>query len=226
MSVGGAVRRVRAYGGQFLLLAVLTLVVTLLISGVPRLVNRLAEQGLRTQLNSEPAARRDVSYTSEFLAASPVDSVMADARGRSEGLAEQMPPAVRSAVEEQWYSVDVAPARLAGPDLAARKLLVDLSLRAVPGIQQAGTLVEGAWPNETYVPGRPIEVALDVNVAHKLNLRTGSALRIGNATRHGFTDAAPVVVVGLFAPSILRTASGTGCHRCSGSPSRSGTASP
>ncbi|MGW1450575.1 hypothetical protein ACWCO3_20140 [Micromonospora sp. NPDC002411] len=58
MSVGAAVRRVRTYGGQFLLLAVLTLVVTLLISGVPRLVNRLAEQGLRAQLVSEPAARR------------------------------------------------------------------------------------------------------------------------------------------------------------------------
>ncbi|SIN39834.1 FtsX-like permease family protein [Micromonospora cremea] len=200
MSVGGAVRRVRAYGGQFLLLAVLTLVVTLLISGVPRLVNRLAEQGLRAQLNSEPAARRDVSYTSEFQTASPVDSVMADARARSEALAEQMPPRLRSAVEEQWFSVDVAPARLVGPDLAARKLLVDLSLRALPGVQQAGTLVEGAWPNETYVPGRPIEVALDVDVARKLNLRPGSKLHIGNATETGLTDVAPVVVAGLFRP--------------------------
>ena len=55
-----------------------------------------------------------------------------------------------------------------------------MGLRAMPDIQGASTLVEGAWPSETYVPDRPIEVALDVDVARKLNLRAGSQLRIGS----------------------------------------------
>ncbi|MFF5052657.1 FtsX-like permease family protein [Micromonospora sp. NPDC000663] len=197
MSVGAAVRRVRAYGGQFLLLAVLTLVVTLLISGVPRLVNRLAEQGLRTQLTSEPAARRDLSYTTSL----GPGAGMSVAAERFDALAAEMPPQVRSAVTERWYSVDTAAARVVGPDLAARNLLVDLGLRAMPDIQGASTLVEGTWPSETYVPDRPIEVALDVDVARKLNLRAGSELRIGNTDDKGrLVDSTPLVVIGLFRP--------------------------
>ncbi|MGC4746476.1 FtsX-like permease family protein [Micromonospora sp. DT201] len=201
MSVGAAVRRVRAYGGQFLLLAVLTLVVTLLISGVPRLVNRLAEQGLRAQLNSEPAARRDISYTTGVVTAPATKPATGDARGRFEALAAGMPPQLRSAVNESWYNVDAEATRVVGPDLAARNLLVDLGLRAVPDIQNASTLVEGAWPSETYVPDRPIEVALDVDVATKLNLRTGSQLRIGRAEgKNSLVDDSPLTVVGLFRP--------------------------
>ncbi|WCN83016.1 FtsX-like permease family protein [Micromonospora sp. LH3U1] len=202
MSVGAAVRRVRTYGGQFLLLAVLTLVVTLLISGVPRLVNRLAEQGLRAQLTSEPAARRDISYTTGEVTATSKNTAMGGAAERFERLAAEMPPQVRSAVTERWYNVDATPRRVVGPDLAARNLLVDLGLRGVPAIQDASTLVEGAWPSETYVPDRPIEVALDVDVAGKLNLRPGSALRIGNTDAKGtLLDAAPMVVSGLFRPA-------------------------
>ncbi|MFG1868294.1 FtsX-like permease family protein [Micromonospora arborensis] len=201
MSVGAAVRRVRAYGGQFLLLAVLTLVVTLLISGVPRLVNRLAEQGLRAQLNSEPAARRDMSYTTGVVTVPANKPATLSARERFEALAAGMPPQVRSAVAERWYNVDAEATRVVGPDLAARNLLVDLGLRAVPDIQNATTLVEGAWPSETYVPDRPIEVALDVDVAAKLNLRTGSQLRIGRAeSKNSFVDDVPLTVVGLFRP--------------------------
>ncbi|MCG5472877.1 FtsX-like permease family protein [Micromonospora sp. LAH09] len=202
MSVGAAVRRVRAYGGQFLLLAVLTLVVTLLISGVPRLVNRLAAQGLRAQLSSEAPARRDISYATPVDAASSKNTAMGGAAQRFDSLAADMPPQVRSAVAERWYAVETAPARVVGPDLAARNLLVDLGLRSTPDIQRESTLVEGAWPSETYVPERPIEVALDVEVAGKLNLRTGSALRIGNADDKGrLSDAAPMVVSGLFRPA-------------------------
>ncbi|MEW2427621.1 FtsX-like permease family protein [Micromonospora sp. NPDC047644] len=201
MSVGAPVRRVRAYGGQFLLLAVLTLVVTLLISGVPRLVNRLAEQGLRAQLNSEPAARRDISYTTRLEPATSRRTAMGNAAEQFDALAAEMPPPVRSAVTERWYSVETAEARVVGPDLAARNLLVDMGLRAMPDIQGASTLVEGAWPSETYVPDRPIEVALDVDVARKLNLRAGSQLRIGRADDKGrLVDAAPLVVSGLFRP--------------------------
>ncbi|WP_433537705.1 FtsX-like permease family protein [Micromonospora sp. CA-249363] len=198
MSVGAAARRVRAYGGQFLLLAVLTLVVTLLVSGVPRLVNRLGEEGLRAQLNSEPADRRDLNYSTGEVdtAAAPV---MPGAREQFDSLVEEMPPRIRSAVTERWFSVDTTPNRVVGPDLKARNLLVHLGLRAMPGVQEESTLVQGAWPNETFVVGRPIELALDADVARKLNLRVGSRLdraQPGDAA----VKPTPMVVVGLFRP--------------------------
>ncbi|KAB1941220.1 FtsX-like permease family protein [Micromonospora sp. ALFpr18c] len=200
MSVGAAVRRVRAYGGQFLLLAVLTLVVTLLVSGVPRLVNRFAEEGLRVQLNGEPPFRRDLNYSTGEVdtAAGPV---MPGAREQFDSLIEEMPPRVRSAATGRWFTVDTTPTRLVGPDLKVRSLLVDLGLRAMPGIQQESTLVEGAWPNETFVVGRPIELALDADVARRLNLHVGSQLSIGEPAAGGvLVDPAPMVVVGLFRP--------------------------
>ncbi|WP_422738996.1 hypothetical protein ACN263_06980 [Micromonospora sp. WMMD729] len=198
MSVGAAARRVRAYGGQFLLLAVLTLVVTLLVSGVPRLVNRTAEEGLRAQLNSESADRRDLNYATGEVdtAAAPV---MPGARKQFDTLVDQMPPQVRSAITDRWFSVDTVPNRVVGPDLKARNLLVNLGLRAMPGIQEESTLVEGAWPNETFVTGRPIEVALDADVARKLNLRVGSRLSLGRPD-DATVKPAPMLVVGLFRP--------------------------
>ncbi|MEH1029051.1 FtsX-like permease family protein [Micromonospora profundi] len=202
MSIGAVVRRVRAYGGQFLLLAVLTLVVTLLVSGVPRLVNRLAEQGLRAQLNSEPAARRDLSYATGEAPFTSVKTATGAARERFDALAKEMPPQVRSVVTERWHSVETMPGRVTGPDLAARKLLVDLGLRVMPDVQDNSTLVDGAWPSETYIPERPIEVALDADVAGKLNLRPGSQLRIGNVDDKGaMIDPVPVAVSGLFRPT-------------------------
>ncbi|MFI5928125.1 FtsX-like permease family protein [Micromonospora sp. NPDC051543] len=197
MSVGAAARRVRAYGGQFLLLAVLTLVVTLLVSGVPRLVNRLAEEGLRAQLDSESADRRDLNFATGEVdtAAAPV---MPGAREQFDSLVEEMPAQLRSAVTERWFSVDTTPKRVVGPDLKARNLLVHLGLRAMPGIQQESTLVEGAWPNETFVAGRPIELALDADVARKLSLRVGSRLDLGQPGDDG--KPTPMVVAGLFRP--------------------------
>ncbi|MFE9191999.1 FtsX-like permease family protein [Micromonospora sp. NPDC007208] len=206
MSVGAAVQRVRAYGGQFLLLAVLTLVVTLLISGVPRLVNRLTEQGLRTQLASELAARRDMSYTTELMNL-PATTVSSSYQARLPMLEAQLPAQLRGLVDERWYSAETLPGRVTGPDLAARHLKVDLGFRAVPGVREAATVVDGAWPNETYVPGRPTEVALDVDVARKLNLRRGSALRLQRSDdpfvqrRQPAGKSFDLVVVGLFRPN-------------------------
>ncbi|MDG4759325.1 FtsX-like permease family protein [Micromonospora sp. WMMD710] len=203
MSVGAAIRRVRAYGGQFLLLAALTLVMVLLISGVPRLVNRLTDQGLRTQLSSELPARRDVSYTSRLMNL-PAGTIASSSQARLPVLESQLPAQVRELVDERWYSAEIQPGRVTGPDLAARYLKVDLGFRAVPGVRDAATIVEGEWPNETYVPGRPTEVALDADVARKLNLRRGSALRLQRSddpvTRplQPVDKASDLVVVGLF----------------------------
>ncbi|MEE3920216.1 hypothetical protein V2I01_24390 [Micromonospora sp. BRA006-A] len=71
MSLPGAARRVRAYGGQFLLLAVLTLVTALLITGVPRVADRLTGQGLTEYVAGQPVARRDLTYSTAPTAFPP-----------------------------------------------------------------------------------------------------------------------------------------------------------
>ncbi|MEU6074345.1 FtsX-like permease family protein [Micromonospora sp. NPDC047074] len=202
LSVGAVARRVRAYGGQFLLLAGLTLVATLVISGVPRIVNDHSQQGLRAHLGAVPPQQRDVTYsTGPLLAKRDGHSPVATRQGDLATLEAGMPPAVRGLVEQRWFAADTAVTRLRGPDLAAKNLLVDLGLRAVTGIEEAGTLVEGRWP--AHAPkDQPVQVALAADVAGKLNLRLGSRLTLA-APEPLTSDSPPstrITVVGLFQP--------------------------
>ncbi|MEV4542701.1 FtsX-like permease family protein [Micromonospora echinaurantiaca] len=201
MSIGAAIRRVRAHGGQFLLLAMLTLVVSLLISGVPRVVNRLAEQGLREHLAGQPAARRDLTYSTQPLTAAPGATKLVEAYQRElDTLQAGMPPAVRDAVAQRWYAAESEQHRVTGRHLAAKNLLVDLALRTMPGVQEAATLVEGHWPEDRGAPDQPVQVALNTDVARRLNLSVGSRLQMATGTPDDTSARLPVTVVGLFEP--------------------------
>ncbi|MBQ1073605.1 hypothetical protein KBX06_10615 [Micromonospora sp. C31] len=202
MSVGAVVRRVGAYGGQFLLLAALALVAALVISGVPRLVNGHAQQGLRAHLGAVVPQQRDVTYSTGPLGPTGDDgSPVAAHQGELAALEAAMPPAVRRMVEQRWFTAETRASRVGGPDLAAKNLLVDLGLRAVPGIEEAGTLVEGRWPVDA-PKGQPVQVALAADVAQKLNLRVGSRLTLTapGPVPPNAPPRAPVSVVGLFEP--------------------------
>ncbi|MER7420178.1 FtsX-like permease family protein [Micromonospora peucetia] len=201
VSIGAAARRVRAYGGQFLLLAVLTLVATLVISGVPRLVNGHAQQGLRAHLGTVAPQQRDVTYSSGPLVATDNGTSLAAHQNDLVTLEAGMPPVVRRMVEQRWFSGETAAGRVRGPDLAAKNLLVDLGLRSVTGIEEAGTLVEGRWPADA-PKGQPVQVTLAADVARKLNLRVGSRLTLAPPGPVSPDSPIPVqvTVVGLFQP--------------------------
>ncbi|MEH0971217.1 FtsX-like permease family protein [Micromonospora sp. CPCC 205546] len=202
VSIGAVVRRVGAYGGQFLLLAALALVATLIISGVPRIVNGHAEKGLRAHLGTVPAQQRDVTYsTGPLVPTNEGGSPVATRQGDLATLEAGMPPVVRRMVERRWFTAETRPSRVVGPDLAAKNLLVDLGLRAVPGTEEAGTLVEGRWPADA-PKGGPVQVALAADVARQLNLRVGSRLTLAapGPVSPAAPLRAPVDVVGLFAP--------------------------
>ncbi|MFG3713436.1 FtsX-like permease family protein [Micromonospora sp. NPDC047730] len=203
VSIGAVARRVRAYGGQFLLLAALTLVAVLVISGVPRIVNDHAQQGLRSHLGAVPPQQRDVTYSTGPLVDTDTDtSLVAAHQGDLAKLEAGLPPVVRRMVEQRWFTAETAASRVRGPDLAAKNLLVDLGLRAVPGVEEAGTLVEGRWPADA-PKGQPVQVALAEDVARKLNLRLGSRLTLAAPTAGSPFESMPpvqVAVVGLFQP--------------------------
>ncbi|MEU1836904.1 FtsX-like permease family protein [Micromonospora chersina] len=204
MSIGAVARRVRAYGGQFLLLAALAMVVLALIGGVPRLVNGRAEEGLRTFLAGQPAAARDVTYgTESIFNAGNGTSLMEAFAADLPRLEAEMPPDVRALVDQRWFAAETEAGRLTGPDLKAENLLVDLGLRSLPGIADAGSLTEGRWPDPAARPDQPVQVALAGEVARKLNLRVGSRLTLaGPASPSPEGAPAPIriVVVGVFEP--------------------------
>ncbi|MFG1951244.1 FtsX-like permease family protein [Micromonospora sp. NPDC048830] len=203
MNVAEAARRVRAYGGHFLLLGLLTLVAALLLTGVPRVVDRLGGQGLREQVAAAPVAQRDLLYTA------PEDVVPQQgpharlAAARLTQLEAAMPPAVRDAVGQRWYVAQTALARLRGPALDPGKGLIDLTARTVSGVRDAATLVDGRWPTDA-APGddEAVELALAEPVAAQLGLRVGDRLRLTPPTRPVSTPpASPVAVVGVFRPN-------------------------
>ncbi|MFI9642344.1 FtsX-like permease family protein [Micromonospora sp. NPDC051925] len=198
MSIGAVPRRVGVHSGQFLLLAALTIVITLLVGGVPRVVNRLADQGLREHLATEPAARRDLTYaTRPAVGAPPASGQAAELDVRQ----QRMPADVRAAVAHRWYAAQTPAGRVTGPDLARNNHLVDLGLRALPGIDAAGTLVEGRWPDEQADGDAPVQVALDADVAGRFHLRVGSRLLLAAPGDPGVGPPTPLTVVGLFRPT-------------------------
>ncbi|WP_405095022.1 FtsX-like permease family protein [Micromonospora sp. NBC_01412] len=195
----GAARRVRAFGGQFLLLGVLALVAVLLVTGIPRVADRLVQQGLREYVAGRPVAERDLTRSTAEVSIEGGQGPISAAWGRDlDAFEAAMPPPVRAAVESRWYVAETAFGRLRGPDLAAKNLFVVSRLRVMPGVAEAATLVEGRWPAEAPGPGRPVEVALAADTARKVNLRAGS--RLGWAEEQGATPLS-LLVVGVFEPT-------------------------
>ncbi|MFU8850645.1 hypothetical protein ACNAW0_06635 [Micromonospora sp. SL1-18] len=201
MSLLAVARRVRAYGGHFLLLAVLTLVTALLITAVPRVADRLTGQGLREHVANQQPARRDLTYTSEpELVSKSTTRVAATRAAELDTLHGRMPPAVRVTIGERWYQAQTEFGRLRGPRLTADKGLIDLSLRVVTGIQAAATLVEGRWPDTD--PDDAIEVALADTVAGKLGLHAGDRFTYSLLGRDDKPlQVSRVVLVGVFRPT-------------------------
>ncbi|MCW3813275.1 ABC transporter permease [Micromonospora sp. DR5-3] len=202
MSLFRVARRVRAYGGHFLLLAVLTLVTALLITAVPRLADRLTGQGLREYVAAQPVARRDLTYqTVEVQIRSGSREVLAGRAADLDTYQERMPPVVQRVIGQRWFTAQTSFARLRGPALTADKGLIDLSVRTVSGIEDAAALVEGRWPATGKPADRSVEVALADPVAGRLGLRVGNRFTLAILDSNG----APIrrqniTLVGVFRP--------------------------
>ncbi|WP_200209206.1 ABC transporter permease [Micromonospora coerulea] len=203
MSVVEVARRVRAYGGHFLLLAVLTLVTALLITAVPRVADRLTGQGLREHMAGQPMAHRELLYTTtEEPVTGPNAAVAGTRAGELNSLQQRMPPAVQGSIGERWYAARTAFGRLTGPDLSADKGLVDLSLRTTGGVREAASLVEGRWPEAGVTDDGSVELALAETVTRPLGLRPGNQLRVSILDSSGKPlNRKKISLVGVFRPA-------------------------
>ncbi|GAB3080299.1 FtsX-like permease family protein [Micromonospora schwarzwaldensis] len=203
MRLPGAAGRVRAYAGQFLLLAVLTVVTALLITGVPRVADRLTGQGLTEYLAGQPVALRDVTYTTAPTTFPPtLQPVVAGQAGQLAAIEERMPDVVREVVGDRWYVADTVPGRLRGSTLRGDKGLIDLVLRTGNGLREAATLTGGRWPERGVTAAGAIEVALAEAVATGLGVAPGDRFRLSLLDPNGDPLASrPVELVGVWRPN-------------------------
>jgi putative ABC transport system permease protein len=191
-AVRAALVRVRAFAGYFTVLAVLAALTALLVTGVPRIAERLADDGLHEQIRDRSGPARDIVYRYSPAADNEDQPGAADLGPLLDNLLTRMPPAVRAVIAERWYAAETPVSRATGPDLQSPGPPLDLILRTTGGAQDAVTLTTGRWPTASS------EVVLAAPVAAGLHLRTGSRLDLA-APQSGARPTA-VTVVGLFTP--------------------------
>lgn len=175
-------RRTRAHGGQYALLAVLVAVTTLLITATPRLTGRLTADGLRQHLADQPAPSRDLTFYARFSLARDPDSARGFGQETLRQIEQKMPEPVRTVIGERWRAVQSPFIPTGSSDLTAAKIKVDFAVRAMPGIQRAATLVSGRWPAEDLAVDAPNEVVLSRQVAERTGLKVGSRLFMTHGT--------------------------------------------
>ncbi|MGC4896505.1 FtsX-like permease family protein [Micromonospora sp. DT31] len=202
MSLPGAARRVRACGGQFLLLAALTVVSALLVTAVPRIADRLTGQGLTEYMAGQPTARRDLTYATGPTVLPPsAQPAVAGFATQLANIEKQMPDAVRDTVGERWYAARTVPGRLRGPTLSDQKGLIDVQLRAGTGIREAATLVAGRWPEAGVTSTGEIQVTLADTIATTLGVAVGDRFRLSLLDPEGLPlKSRQVVLIGVWRP--------------------------
>ena len=147
-------RRARAFAGHLALLAALTVVAALLVSGVPRLANGYTDDGLRADLARLPLhrPRPDLRRPASRLPRSVTDRLAVDGEQQLDGYRAQLPAPLPGLIGGQWYTVRVGPVGVeSGGDVAPflGACTPSLSVRTLTGADRAIRLVEGRAPVST-----------------------------------------------------------------------------
>lgn len=186
----GILKRMWATAGQLALLAVLTLVAGALLTGAPRIANRLTDEALRARIGGLPFQVKDLTYRAEGGTLRP-----ANAEARLEQQRRAIDAGLAKRLKQSWYSVTTPVESTYGVDTGFGKP-PNFGLRAGGGLREAARLVLGRWPDNTLDLPR-VEMALSEVSARILNQHVGSDFAI-------FSDRtrAPVKVrvVGIFTP--------------------------
>ncbi|UQU62896.1 ABC transporter permease [Couchioplanes caeruleus] len=187
-------RRARAYAGELALLALLALVATVLVSGVPKVANGYTDAGLRADIARLPDTVRDLTFRSvpAGFAQRPDDDVVRDGADRLDAYRKRLPAPLPGLISEQWYTARLGPAGVStGGDVApfSGKCPPSLSVRTLTGADRATRMVQGRAP----ASAGTIEATVARPAAAAVGLRVGSTF-----TLTGSQGTVPVRVVGIF----------------------------
>lgn len=173
-AIPALLRRVRVERPVLLLLFGLTAVTGFVVVAGPRLFDRVADVGLRSDLAGASATQRDL----EFQSIGQPDAIAAEsleaARERATVLASQIPPSVRALTGPAVVVIDTARFRLAKPP----NYTTVISFRSQTDADRHVTLVAGRFPARaarTSDPAIPfhLEVAVSQGIATETKLRVG-----------------------------------------------------
>jgi putative ABC transport system permease protein len=177
-----ALRRARAYAGQLALLAVLALVAAALAAGAPRAANRMADAGLRADLDELPHSVRDLT----FVAGSSLWSAPGDGPRNLSRYRQAFPAPLPGLIGGQWYITETAPL-----DLGAGSCPQLATVRWETGADQAVRLVRGRRPASSALT----ETMIGRDAADALGLHPGDTVTLG-----GRAGGTRIRVVGVFEP--------------------------
>lgn len=182
--------RIRAWAGQLILIATLTLVAGALLIGAPRAANQLEDKALRARIESLPQKVKDITFRS---AQGDQNFTPMHAEARLEEQRAALGATLAQHIEQSWFGVTVPVestiAHDHGLDGHAK-----FGLRAGSDLFEASELVAGRWPDNTLDLPR-LEVALSEISAKILNQAVGSDFTIISGKQ-----LMDVRVVGIFRP--------------------------
>ncbi|MEV4703405.1 ABC transporter permease [Actinoplanes sp. NPDC049316] len=192
--MSAVLHRARAFAGELALLAILTLVATVLVSGVPKLANGYTDAGLRADVARLPYTARDLIFRSvpAGYAQRPDDDVVRDGAQRLGAYRERLAAPLPRLIDDQWYTARLGPAGVRSTGDVAPFLgncTPSLSVRTLTGADRALRMVEGRVPASADV----VEATVARPAAAAVGLRVGSTF-----TLVGSTGPVPVRVVGIF----------------------------
>lgn len=199
---GLALRAVTAFRGGLLLLALVTVVVTVALAAWPRVASGLLTAELRHELAQAGAGGRDLTTTIRtggFTAGPVLDpaAVWNDLPGIASSVRAGMKPPLRGVVaagDTAMRSTDVA---VEPPVGAAGNSRFTVGVEAYRGLRDQARLVHGSWPAPVAVSttqGAVVEVVLSSDAAHLFGWSIGAER--STATEAGLR----LKLVGIVAP--------------------------
>ncbi len=170
-------RRIRAERGVAVLLFVLVAVTSLVVAASPRLFDRVADAGLRYEVDRATSTQRNIQFTTADRIRDEEDDALANVRERGEDLQERLPETVGRLIDTGGYVVDTTRFRLDDPP----NYSAYITLRHQDGVDEHVRYDVGrpparvALPDDGGVPPR-LEVALSSATAAELLVEVGDIL--------------------------------------------------
>src|SRR3990170_5109919 len=114
-AVAVLLRRIRAERGVAILLFVLVAVTSLVVAASPRLFDRVADAGLRYELDRATSTQRNLQFTTVDRIRAEEDDALANIADRGDDLMERLPESVGRLIEARGYVLDTTRFRLVDP---------------------------------------------------------------------------------------------------------------
>lgn len=180
-------RRLRAHGGVWTLIALIAAGVVFTVTATPRTVNGIADAALRRMITNAPPGIRDLTFVQDTPDLDRIGRLGATAKGFREAVTGALPDLLPETIGASWSSIATARAELTGAGVSTEPdgLNPRVSLAHQPDLEPAMEITSGRLPrneppaaDEHEPTGRTLEVMASAGIAETLRLRVGEAYEV------------------------------------------------